>query len=197
LGNSPEAQHILNVRFRLENVNPCKPRDFVRSNDPVMHLSRYQLYDFEKLDRKSATVSFRHRKGAKSAPAGRKFFRRATAAVECTPEHAHMQAKLISELKREFPGARIVCEEDFIDISVHRKTEVLLYEIKSNLEPRRVIREALGQILEYAYHPQRVQKLPLRLIIVGRCPLSPTEQLYIETLRRKFSLPLEYRVVSV
>jgi hypothetical protein len=197
LGNSPEAKHILNVRFRLGNVIPCKPNDFVRPDDPVMRLGRYQLYDLVELDRKPATASLRHRKGAKSAPAMRKYLRRATAAVECTPEHAQMQAKLLAELKREFPAADIVLEKDFIDVCVRTKTELILYEIKSDLDPRVVIRQALGQILEYAFHPQRAQKLPVRLIIVGRCPLSSTEQLYLETLRRKFSLPLEYRIVSI
>jgi hypothetical protein len=62
------------------------------------------LYDLVELDRKPATASLRHRKGAKSAPAMRKYLRRATAAVECTPEHAQMQAKLLAELKREFDG---------------------------------------------------------------------------------------------
>ncbi len=197
LGNSPEAKHILNVRFRLENIYPSKPGNFVQPNDPVMSLNRYQLYDVEKQNPKTATDSLRHRKGIKLAPVVRKLFRRAIAPVECNPEHAHMQARLFAELKQEFPAAKIVLEKDFIDVSVRTNTELILYEIKSDLEPRVVIRQALGQILEYAFHPHRAQKLPVRLIIVGRCRLSPTERLYIETLHQQFSLPLEYRVVSI
>jgi hypothetical protein len=108
-----------------------------------------------------------------------------------------MQAKLLAELRIEFPGVRIVREENFIDVSVDTVTELLLYEIKSDLEPRVVIRQALGQILEYAFHPQRQHLLPVRLVIVGQCALTPDDARYLELLRRTFSLPLEYRVVPL
>ena len=91
----------------------------------------------------------------------------------------------------------IIAEEDYIDVSVRTGTELLLFEIKSDLEPRVVIRQALGQILEYAFHPLRAKTLPVRLIIVGRCKLSCNEQIYIDLLCQKFSLPLEYRVVPI
>jgi len=61
-----------------------------------------------------------------------------------------------------------VREKDFIELSVHTPSETLLFEIKSDLEPRSVIRQALGQILEYAYHPSRVHPNPVKLFIVGR-----------------------------
>src|SRR3546814_3124822 len=72
-----------------------------------------------------------------------------------------------------------------------------LYEIKSDLEPRTVIREALGQILEYAFHPRRQHVLPLRLIIVGRCELRAEDGAYLDRLRANFGLPIEYRSVSI
>lgn len=48
------------------------------------------------------------------------------------------------ELEKEFPSAQIDLEWNFIDIRVLTATELLLYEIKSDLEPRTVIRQALG-----------------------------------------------------
>jgi len=197
LGNSREAKHVLNVRFRLENVVNYNPEEFANPNDPIMRLNRYQLYDFDEGQEKTGPAALRGRKGSESAPGGKKVFRRVTAATEYTPEHALMQKKLLAELKHEFPGANIVAEQDYVDVSVRTKNELLLFEIKSDLEPRVVIRQALGQILEYAFHPQRAQKLPVRLIIVGRCSLSPVEQRYLDLLRREFMLPLEYRVIRV
>ena len=197
LGNSREAKHVSNVRFRLENVVGYKPDEFAGPDDPIMRHNRYQLYDFDEGEQKSGPASLRRRKGSKLPPAGKKVYRRGTTGTEYTPEHASMQKNLLAELKKEFPGADILAEEDYIDARVRTKTELLLYEIKSDLEPRVVIRHALGQILEYAFHPQRAQKLPVRLIIVGRRPLSADEKRYLGLLRREFLLPLEYRVVQI
>jgi hypothetical protein len=197
LGNAKWAKHVLNVRFRLENVTRFGPFKFARPNDPIMRLTRYSLYDVDKLAQKAAAASLRRRKGKESAPTIRTIYRRAAAAVQCTPEHARMQTKLLLELRREFPGAHIVWEQDFIDVSVRTKAELLLFEIKSDLEPRVVIRQALGQLLEYAFYSQPTHTLPLRLIIVGRCPVTPNDCLYLRHLQKTFSLPLEYRVVPI
>jgi len=197
LGNAEWAKHVLNVRFRLENLARFDPDEFVLADDPVMRLNRYTLYDLAAPTQKSSAASPRRRRGEETAPAGHPFLRRATAPVECTPEHARMQAKLLTELRAEFPAARIVREEDFVDVTLGTETELLLFEIKSDLEPRVVIRKALGQLLEYAFHPQREHPLPPRLVIVGRCPLTSTDKRYVEHLRNNFSLPLEYRVVPL
>lgn len=197
LGNSKWAKHILNVRFRLENMAPFAPGEFAHTNDPIMGLTRYSLYNIDPLANKAAARPPRHRQGSETPPAGLPFLRRAATAVQCTPEHARMQRKLLAALKIEFPGARIVCEEDFIDVSVQTAAELLLFEIKSDLDPRVVIRQALGQILEYGFHPQRQHPLPVRLVIVGRCPLTAPDERYLDHLRNAFSLPLEYRAVPL
>ncbi len=197
LGNSKWAKHILNVRFRLDNVARFAPGEFAHTNDPIMGLTRYSLYNIDPLAHKAAARPPLQRQGSETPPAGLPFLRRATAPVQCTPEHARMQRNLLAELKIEFPAARIVCEEDFIDVSVQTDAQLLLFEIKSDLEPRVVIRHALGQILEYAFHPAREHALPVRLYIVGRCPLNPADKRYLDHLRSTFSLPLEYRVVPL
>lgn len=197
LGNSPEAKFILNVRFRLENVVYCKPGEFADPADPIMSLNRYQLYDYDEKMQTNAPSVLRRRRRSEPETVGQKVFRRGTAPTEYTPEHALMQKKLLAELKQEFPGADIAAEEDYVDVSVRTNTELLLFEIKSDLMPRVVIRHGLGQILEYAFHPQRAQKRPLRLILVGRAPLSSDDQIYLELLRQEFLLPIEYRVVPI
>ncbi len=103
----------------------------------------------------------------------------------------------MNELKAEYPNARIVREEGFVDIVVQTPGKLLLFEIKSDLDPKAVIRHALGQILEYAYYPSRQQSLPVKLVIVGRCPLSPADYNYLNCLKTNFNLPIDYRVVSL
>jgi hypothetical protein len=80
---------------------------------------------------------------------------------------------------------------------VRTADELVLFEIKSDLDPKSVIRQALGQILEYAYHPSRDHNLPVRLVIVGRKSLSARDGKYLDVLKRDFKLPIEYRAVSI
>lgn len=82
-------------------------------------------------------------------------------------------------------------------MSVQTERELLLFEIKSDLEPKTVIRQALGQILEYAFHPSRHHAPPLKLIIVGQRPPTTEDSEYLDRLQTEFGLPLAYRVVSL
>ena len=108
-----------------------------------------------------------------------------------------MQAKLLAQLQAEHGADRVHIEVDSVDVLVETSDEIRLYEIKSDLNPRAVIRQALGQILEYAYHPPRTHRLPVRLVIVGRCDLGAEELAYLAHLKTKFGLPLDYLVVTL
>lgn len=76
--------------------------------------------------------------------------------------------------------------------------ERVLYEIKSDLLPRTVLRQALGQLLEYAYYPNTGDNgLPIRLVVVGRTALSALDQNYLDRLRLDFGLPVEYLAIPI
>lgn len=197
LGAFKWAKHVLNVRFRLENVTLFPPKSYAAAGDPILKLMRYMLYDEANIGRSPKNPTRPSHSGTSELPESKSFNRRAVAAVECTPEHVRMQAILMQELKVEYPQAQVVREKDFIDVSVRTPTELILFEIKSDLEPRTVIRQALGQILEYAFHPSRQHALPLKLVIVGRRALSTDDKAYLDRLLTNFSLPIEYRVVSI
>ena len=196
LGAAQWAKHVLNVRFRLTNVSPFPANTFASAGDPALAVTRYQLTDFTKTGASGSGAAKRSNAGSPNLPNAKPFKRTGSPAVECTPEHARMQAKLMKELQVEYPKCQVVREQDFIDVSVQTETELLLFEIKSDLEPRTVIRQALGQILEYAFHPSRHHALPLRLVIVGRRPLSPQDSDYLDRLKSEFRLPLGYRFIS-
>jgi hypothetical protein len=197
MNSVPLARHILNVRFRQENVRPFPAGTYAEPGDPVLLLKHYQLADAEKLDKKHGKAAGGRQSGSASLPNVASHVRRISAIIEYTPEHQEMQKRLMLELKAEFPRARIVREEHGVDVAVETSQEKILFEIKSDLEPRTVIRHALGQILEYAYHPRRTHPRPLRLVIVGRHGLGKEEQAYLERLTGEIGLPLAYRVVPV
>jgi hypothetical protein len=108
-----------------------------------------------------------------------------------------MQKALLSELKGEFPDAQILCEAAFVDVRVETVRELIYFEIKTDLDPRTVIRQAIGQILEYAYHPARTGRPPDSLVIVGRTELGAEDAAYLQCLCKRFRLPLSYRVVKL
>jgi len=82
-----------------------------------------------------------------------------------------------------------------IDILVMRGRERWVYEIKVGENARQCIREALGQILEYAYWPGGLRAT--RLIIVGEPPIQKHEKAYLGWLRKEFGLPLAYERILV
>jgi hypothetical protein len=195
LGAVEWATHVLNVRFRQENIRVFLPNVFAELGNPILKSSRYQLSDYYEpvpAIKKPITGG-----GSTNLPNTNPFMRQGSGTVECTPEHARMQIKLMAELNAEYPEATILREDCFIDITVRTADELVLFEIKSDLDPKSVIRQALGQILEYAYHPSRDHNLPVRLVIVGRKSLSARDGKYLDVLKRDFKLPIEYRAVSI
>lgn len=197
LSGTDWAPYLLNIRFRMANVMLFPPDTYADANDPIKNLNRYQLYDLNNVDQKIVTTINRARSGSTSLPEAKGFTRRGNGSIECTPEHARMQRQLMEELIKEYPTAKVVREQDCIDVTVRTEQELILFEIKSDLSPLTVIRLALGQILEYAYHPSRKHDLPMKLVIVGRQALSSADVEYMSYLQRTFGLPLRYRVVSI
>jgi hypothetical protein len=191
LGLARFAKHILNVRFRQANVTLFPSNKFAKTNDPILKLTRYQLYEVD-----GGGPPRTARRGDRSLPRARAWMRGGFGPVECDPVHARMQAKLMKELRHEYSGRQVLRENEFIDVSVRTKTELILFEIKSDLDPRSVIRHGLGQILEYAYHPLRTHNLPIKMVIVGRRPLTDSDKQYLDRLKHDFALPLAYRFVD-
>lgn len=196
LGAAPWADHALNIRYRWENVKFFPEDTYASDDDPIRRLTRLRLFDRSLVNPPRLQKGRRRFSGSTNLPVPRSFMRRPGRQMECTPEHARMQKQLMLELQKEFPKAEIRREVDFVDVSVRTPQELILFEIKSDLEPRTVIRQALGQILEYAFYPLKSYDISPRLVIVGRARLASADQAYVKVLQEKFSLPLSYRVVN-
>ncbi len=82
------------------------------------------------------------------------------------------------------PGVRV-------DVAVRRPSGFWLYEIKVADSARACIRLALGQLLEYAFWPGSLDGI-LRLVVVGEHELNKAGETYLNILRKRFSLPIEY-----
>ena len=123
--------------------------------------------------------------------------RSATDATEVSADHAKMQRKLVEQLVKQYGAANVITEQDHVDIRVTTPTEEILFEIKSDESPAAVIRQAIGQLLEYAYLSPKKSTRRLSLVVVGRNKPNDQQQAYIERLSTVFGLPLSYQTVSL
>ncbi len=104
--------------------------------------------------------------------------------------------RLVNEFGKESVGTEIQGKNGTsIDVVVRRRRAYWFYEIKTAESPRACIREAMGQLLEYAFWPGA--QGAVRLIIAGECALDKDGKDYLRYLNKRFALPLEYEQIRV
>jgi hypothetical protein len=82
-----------------------------------------------------------------------------------------------------------------VDIVVKREKEYWFYEIKTAASPRACLREAIGQLLEYAFWPGG--QPATRLVVVGESAIDSDGTEYLRHLRERFSLPIDYEQIRL
>lgn len=78
-----------------------------------------------------------------------------------------------------------------IDVVTQVEGVTTFFEIKTSTSVRASIRQAIPQLLEYAYWPDN--KRADELVIVSHLPITGVAERYLEFLRAEFKLPLTYR----
>lgn len=82
-----------------------------------------------------------------------------------------------------------------VDVVVCRTDGYWFYEIKTGHSPRACLREAVGQLLEYAFWPGAQEAT--RLIVVGETAMDKDAEEYLGRLKKRFALPIEYEQITV
>ena len=75
-----------------------------------------------------------------------------------------------------------------VDLAVKHEEGFIYYEIKVESSARQCIRQAIGQLLEYSYWPNATQAS--KLIVIGEPQFDDSARTYLETIRRKFEIPI-------
>ena len=114
--------------------------------------------------------------------------------------HNQMQTTLFNELVKEHGEDCVGTEIDSgcgtsIDLVVQTTEFRCFYEIKTADSVKGCIRQAIPQLLEYAYWQTADQAVD-KLIIVGPPPLTPDAEAYLERLRTSFSIPIYYQQLN-
>jgi hypothetical protein len=107
--------------------------------------------------------------------------------------HGKLQNIFLTYLKKKFPEDEISKEARLTglnrSIDIHQKKSdgsSVIYEIQSYSDIKTSLRIALGQLLEYAYYPDRREHIGL--ILVTHLVADTETKKYIENLNRLFKL---------
>jgi hypothetical protein len=115
--------------------------------------------------------------------------------------HNQMQTELYDVLAGKYGADHVGTENGTgsgtsIDVVVDTDSFRWFYEIKTVESVKACIRQALPQLLEYAYwdcDSERAEKL----IVVGPCPITKAAEAYLEFLRTTFNLPIYYEQLKL
>jgi hypothetical protein len=112
--------------------------------------------------------------------------------------HNEMQNRLKAQLDSA-SGMRVTLEvrlgQRAIDVVAEADEELWFYEVKTAGSVRQCLREAIGQLLEYAFWPGATR--PAKLIVVGEPPPTNESDIYLEVLNAFLPVHLEYHQLAL
>jgi hypothetical protein len=188
-----EGHNVINVRFRPAQATVFdEPVEFDHDELPM---GRYVLQE----PKTSQQVLYRPgpgrdkvvKRGVHTSVSQRTTYANV---IDIDPVHAKWQVRLEQTVPEDLPGAKAdkerVIEDHRIDLVIERDGFCAFVEIKTDPSPRKVIRAALAQLLEYAYWPddQRCHVL----LIAGALPAGSDDEDFLSMLRASFGIPVYY-----
>ena len=184
INSDPE---LFNIRFRREDADVYHELRLADRADAVWNLNRYTLAAAgERIEKQ-----WRARKGSVAAPSTAPITRAGAPPVTFDPIHKRLQADLLAKLQIRYGKENVLLEEAGVDVTIKGKKTVLV-ELKTTANARLAIREALGQLLEYAYFRTPARPGPLELIIMAPGRFDDEAKNYMQQLRGKFNFPVQY-----
>jgi hypothetical protein len=121
--------------------------------------------------------------------------RSGTSSYVAKQTHNIIQNKLRNKLIAEYGESCVACEKNYIDLTLTYNDTITLYEVKSDAYAATCIRQALGQIIQYAHRIDATKKI--KLYIVGQYPLKSNEIPYLEYIKNNFKIDLDYMNIDL
>lgn len=203
-----QSSVLFNIRFKPEDVEFLDYAD-ITGCDSLARQNRYVLVEQSEslrslfaADRDNAFVFQPNRRSAPSAAVGATGFSRPARFVELRHRHAELSNRLVASLEARY-GASHVAQENTvgvrrIDAVVRTSAGDVFYEIKTNPSLRASVREALGQLLEYAFYPDRRNAVELVVVAMGdeRSDEYRAIAQYMEQLRAVLNYPIYFMLCN-
>jgi hypothetical protein len=112
--------------------------------------------------------------------------------IKAQQTHHRIRNKLFKKLVRENGEQCVALEQDWIDLQVQNDKGLTLYEVKPYSDVVMCVREALGQILTYAWRGAILQPHKLRLVVVGPKQPGQEETEFIRFVKRNLKIGFDY-----
>lgn len=192
---------FFNIRFRLYNMHLLDEPTEIKKSGPAIPSFYYNLLSKIKNPTFSKNTSHKFRFKPGHNPGKNKTVTKSKGGKkDKSLFHNEIQTRIFGILEKKYKKGNVGTENDLgyqtkVDIVVKVKNSFIFYEIKTSQTTKAAIREAIGQILEYAFWPD--QKNAKKLVIIA--PPSATEEteIYIKHLRKEFNLPIFYQEYDV
>ncbi len=189
-----KPEEFVVIRFRPDSpdLDP-DPKRFSK-DDPAVRANRYILLNRTKMPELKKRFEFvaghNMRKGATTS-----MYEEHSAEIDLV--HNRWQEAIYRHFVNTFGEKNVGTElgtsyGSKIDIVVQDSDgSFIFYEIKTSSSLRLSIREAVGQLLEYAYYPDA--QGAKKLIVVSDQAITKVAQQYLDILRKRFGLPIHYQ----
>jgi hypothetical protein len=110
--------------------------------------------------------------------------------------HSILQEKLYNKLVLKYGKNNVGLENQIngnrIDIVVKiRQNEYFFYEVKTGSSAKSCIRQAIGQLFEYAYWNNN-SGFKVEMVVAGEFEIDKTTSDYIQYLKNEFKIPISY-----
>lgn len=180
---------VINIRFRPEDVELFDPMLVADPTHTISRNSRYHPFNWDGvLPSISDTVVGTSNSKKKRSEKSRK--RAAQEGSEYDPTHVRLQNRVYDLLVGYFGAGNVFYERNYVDLAVDTDSSTTLIEIKTAPTAKRCMRDAIGQLLEYAHYPK--VKKNCEFVIMGDAPMTRKDQCYLDFLRTQYNLPLHY-----
>ena len=191
----PRPEDILNVKFLPSKVFFYDPRPIVTGNHKILRINRYHPLDWDDgFPSTSSTIKILPPDiPEQDEDPTRSEAQRRRSAIDATtydPRHVELQNKLYRRLCSKYGKTNVQYEKSNVDLSIDMNGDVTYIEVKIDINARRCVRSAIGQLLEYAHYPNMVKAN--KLLVVGDAKPNDEDMNYFAFIRQRYGLPLYY-----
>jgi len=127
---------------------------------------------------------------------GSVIYNRAARLIKVDRTEAKMEQEIKKVLEKKYGDKTVEAQRDFRDLILTTANRRVLIEIKASLDARQAIRDAFGQLLDYAYFDAGHKEYS-ELFIVGRGAQTLETRSYLDHLRDRFGLEISYRQYKI
>jgi hypothetical protein len=187
---------IANIRFRPDSLRMYQKSVPAVPGDRILRFNRYAMI------RADSALLKQWGKRTKRAPwqippsTDSIVYKRAARLVKVDRSEAKMEVEIKKTLEKLYGEKTVEAQRNFRDIIVTTANRRVLIEIKASQDARQAIRDAFGQLLDYAYFDTGLRKM-YELFIVGRGAPTKGTQSYLDRLRNRFGLEINYRQYKI